>query len=697
MTAKLLIEEGDLKGLSLSFENGEVWTVGRDPDECQLVIEDPLASRKHFIARRTPQGIVVENLSETNPLIVNDEEIGRRSHLLQNGDTLKIGNEVLRFYEESSAQVLDGIFDVLKEVTDSDREDLIELDEMDSPLYPDTHPTLKNDNIMNNQEKSSLNNRNQKRESDKKNNQSTDGKDVSDNQQMLMMADDGHVRAPAPSQAHQIDDEHLHQYTLFGEENEEGGALAEIDFGVIETGRWLLKVIGGPNSGAEFYMRTGTGYLIGTDPLTCDIVFHDTSVSRQHARLTIGADDAIFIEDLKSRNGVLINGDLIKERQILTPSTIVTVGTTSFVVYDREGEMQTIISPLLPSIVKVLQQESQIDAPPSPADLVIAQMPSKEEKEETLSSASKIDVVEPPPSSTPIGSYFVLCTIVGLFALAGIGTSLLFQEKPVVMQTQENANELIQEALSSFPSIRWTFNKSNGSLLLLGHVPTSAEKNRLFYNLANLKFIKNLDDNGIIIDEGVLNEVNSLIAHNPDWRGIRVYSSEAGQFILSGTLKSRRQAEQLSSYLSINFPYLDLLKKQIIVEEEIVIQIQDWLHDAQLSDIAVKMNNGEVTLTGSFPEVKTSHLSEILAKIKQIPGVRLIVNQTQPQTSETGIINLSDRYQINGKSRLDDKFTVVINGRILSQGDDLDGMTITKISSNTILLKKDKDKFRIDY
>ncbi len=33
------------------------------------------------------------------------------------------------------------------------------------------------------------------------------------------------------------------------------------------------------------------------------------------------------------------------------------MGTTSFVLYDREGEMQTIISPLLPSIVKVLKDE----------------------------------------------------------------------------------------------------------------------------------------------------------------------------------------------------------------------------------------------------------------------------------------------------------------------------------------------------
>src|SRR4029077_15231014 len=141
------------------------------------------------------------------------------------------------------------------------------------------------------------------------------------------------------------------QNTLLGEEDESLGPLAEIDFGVIETGRWLLKVIGGPNNGAEFYMQAGNSYVLGTDPQNCDIVFHDTSVSRQHARIGVTPEETLFIEDLKSRNGVLINGTPIEDKQPLSTNTIVTMGTTSFVIYDREGEMQTIISPLLPSIV----------------------------------------------------------------------------------------------------------------------------------------------------------------------------------------------------------------------------------------------------------------------------------------------------------------------------------------------------------
>jgi type III secretion system YscD/HrpQ family protein len=631
MVAKLVVEEGDLKGLTLSLEDGDTWTIGRDPDECQLVIEDPLVSRKHLIARRTSDGIVIENLSTTNPVQVNDEEIDEQPRLLQNGDTLKVGNEVLRFYEDASARVLD-----------EGSSDIGEPEEMEATPTEVPSPAET-------------------------------------------------ARTPPPPPA-EVSEEEGATSTIFGEENPELPALAEIDFGVVETGRWLLKVIGGPNNGAEFYMQAGNSYLLGTDPKTCDIVFHDTSVSRQHARITVSAEDTLTIEDLKSRNGVLIGGTLIEGQQPLSPNTIVTLGTTSFVIYDREGEMQTIISPLLPSIVKVLQGETPktTEAPP------VTPAPT-EPVAPTPTPAPVVEALPTPKPRRHFGPYIIFATIIGLFTLAAIGTTSLFHEEPVVMQTQENADELIQKALAPFPAIRYTFNKSTGGLLLLGHVTTSAEKSQLLYNLQGLHFIKSIDDTGVIIDDIVWHEVNSILAENPAWKGITVHSPAAGQFVLSGYLHTRKQADQLSSYISLNFPYLDLLKKEIVVEEDVINQINSWLQDAQLTDITAKMNNGEISLMGTIPPEKVNDLNNIIAKIKQIPGVRIVNNMVRTQTAETGIIDLSDQYQVTGKSRVGNKYTVVINGRILSENDDLDGMTITKITADRVLLEKDGTKYRIDY
>lgn len=879
MAAKLIVEEGDLKGLSLSLEGGEAWTIGRDPDECQLVIEDPLVSRKHLLARRTPEGIVIKNLSHTNPALLNDEEIDDQAHVLQNGDTLKIGNETLRFYEDSSAHVLaaaprereDADTHDLEEsetlLPASDAEENIEVsspgkektetapipkeevkaaplpkeemktavpapkeeikpplvpeeelkaapapteiqpspvpekeieaaplhkEEIQAPLVPEeeiqaSNPLPETETPLPKEEMTGTPPAKEEIEApptpekemeaapvlseeieapliqkeeietplvpEEEIEEEIDTPLVPEKEMEAAPKANEEIEAPltpeeeigtfpvpenetADTPANEIDDSPSHerdnpmtneekmspseappaplfapqpsspppsslaneqsgqQDTVFGDENDQlEGSLAEIDFGVIETGRWLLKVIGGPNNGAEFYMQAGNNYVIGTDQQGCDIVFHDTSVSRHHARITVSPEDTLSIEDLKSRNGVLVNGTLIENKQELTSNTIVTLGTTSFIVYDREGEMQTIISPLLPSIMKALKQEPEKSEQEEQA---LKEAAEAAEKEKAMEHPQVIET--PPPPKRSMGSYIVLSTILGFFLLAGIGTFTLFRDEPVVTETYENAEPLIKQTLQPFPAIRWTFNKSNGGLLLLGHVTTLAEKNQLLYNLGTLKFIKNIDDNGIIIDEGVWNEINSLLANNPAWKGITVHSTSAGSFILTGELKTRKQSEQLSSYLSLNFPYLDLLKKEIVVEEDVVNQIQGWLQDDQLTQVTPTMANDEVVLSGTAPPEKTNELNGIIAKIKQIPGVRVVSNLVRSYTVETiAEMNISSQYPVTGHSRIGNKYTVVINGHILSEGGELDGMNITKITSNRVYLEKEGDKFRIDY
>lgn len=603
MAARFVAEEGDLKGLVLPLEEGDSWVIGRDPDECQLTIEDPLISRRHLIARRTSQGISVENLSTTNPIQVNEERVLETPHLLQNGDRLKIGNEVFRFYLEQPSPSAEEAND-----TPEDADEAL--------------PEMPND---------------------------------------------------------QADED-----TIF-DDRSEAPNLAEIDFGLTEIGRWLLKVIGGPNTGAEFYMQAGNSYVIGTDPQTCDIVFHDTSVSRQHAKITVNEDDTLFIEDLRSRNGVVIANQRIENKESLPLSVIISVGTTSFVVYDREGEMQTIISPLMPSIVKILQQEE------------------KNENDQERASASVEQKFEPIPVLRParnFGPLILVLTLVGIFSLVTLATFSLFRNTEIMKhQVTENAIETIEPVVSSFPAVRFSYNKANESLLLLGHVTTQADKNQLIYSLRTLNFIKDIDDSGLIIDEFVWREINSLLSRNPAWQGVSIHTPAAGQFVVSGYLQTRKQAEQLSDYLGVNFPYLDLLKNQILVEEDVLGQVNVWLQQNNLSHVKVNMKNAELIFTGAISNDQVAILNSLIQKAKDIPGVRGINNLTtfQQRMAEVGTVNITDQYQVTGRSRIGNRYTVVLNGRIVSEGDILDGMTITKVTSNTILLEKDGASYRIDY
>ncbi len=628
MAARLISEEGDLKGLVLSFENGDEWIIGRDPDESRLVIHDPLVSRKHAVATLKSEGIYIQNLSETNPIQINDEEVSDQPYLLRHGDSVKIGNELFRYYTDSSAHVLDEEYPAA----------------IDSYL-----------------------------------------------QESLPQDNDNHTNEP-PKQEEPATPMNKTFDTILNEDEEDFANLAEIDFGLSETGRWMIKVIGGPNNGAEFYMQTGGSYILGTDPKSCDIVFHDNSVSRQHAKITVSEDDELIIEDLKSRNGVLVSGKQITGTENLQPNNIISLGTSSFIVYDREGEMQTIISPLLPSIVRILQGEEE-----------------KPEKKEESAIEPYIPVAsEPPPAEEPLPpppppkqnhlSFALVALIIGLLTVVGIGTTALFQSEPVQTMVTENAEELIDQTLAPYkPAIKFAYNKATGGLLLIGHVPNAAEKSQLLYTLHSLPFKMNIDDSGIVIDEGVWRETNSILSKNPAFRGISIHSPAPGQFVMSGTLKTRKQTEQLSNYIGTIFPYLDLLKNEVVVEEEVLSQIQGWLHSIGLTSVTPQMLNGEVSLTGNVPSDKAGDIPGVITKIKSIPGVRIVNNFTKTKTPDMGITNITSKYQVTGSTKVGDKYTVIINGRILSEGDQLDEMRITSITPNAIFLEKENSKFRIDY
>lgn len=487
--------------------------------------------------------------------------------------------------------------------------------------------------------------------------------------------------------------------TIFGEEDSDKAVLAEINFDLVDAGRWLLKVIAGPNNGAEFSMHSASSYVVGTDPTSCDIVFHDTSVSRQHARITLAADEGMTIEDLKSRNQTLVDGEPIKTKTKLMPNSVVTVGTTSFTVYDREGEMQTIISPLLPAIVKVLKEEPAKSEPApalstpvaSPAEAIPA--PKVEEAPNIKTPSAKA----PEKAAHAIGTFIVLGIIAALFAIIGLGMDALFRSEPVSAEHEAHPLEIINQTLKPFPSITPWFNKSTGNLQLMGHVMTSGDKTRLIWSLRSLPFINAIDDKDVIIDEYVWQEANLILAKNPTWKNITIQSPSPGKFILTGYLQTRSQADQLSEYVASIFPFLDLLEKRITVEEDVVNKANNILNDAGLKDIAIKMENRVLTLTGGFPPEKAEAFQSTIDELKKIPGVLDVKNLTTKLAPEQSIINISDKYEVTGFSRSGGNYSVVIHGRILTKGDELDGMQITEIRQNAIMLEKDGVKYRIDF
>ena len=657
MNAKLVAEKGNVKGLVLSFapfEEGEQAIIGRDPDACQLLIEDPAVSRRHLMCHVTAEGLQLENLSATNPVAVNDQKL-TEPLLLAHGDVVKVGGTTFRYSTDAAPHSLD----------EPATEEIIE--EEVRALPAEEESVTPEASLASTAEKESPQ---QKRTTKEK-------------------ARAPSEKSPEPEEEPYTASPRERRDTIFDEVSEEAeDLLAEIDFGLLETGRWLLKVINGPNNGAEFSMHAGGNYTIGTDPTSCDIIFHDTSVSRRHVHITVNNDESISIEDLNSRNGTLIDGERCEQRQELIPNSVITVGTTSFVVFDREGEMQTVIAPLLPSIVKVLQKDEAAageDAPAAANDETPEQEASPPEAE--ASSQSK--------EANTLTGFIIIAIVTGLFIIAGIGTVTLFQSEPIAVNTKVNSEVALIEALTPFPQVQYSFNKATGTLFMVGHVLTDTEKKQLIYNLQGLPFIKKIDESGIVIDEYVWQELNPLLARNPRWRGVSIQAPSPGSFVLSGYLNNRQDMEELGEYISSHFPYLDLLDNRVIVEEDLIRSIEETLANQSIRQVTVTISNGNLSLRGSIAKNQEKEFNTLVNEFKSTPGIRRVQDYVSELAPEKSMIDITDRYSVSGVSSRSGNLSVIVDGKIVSQGDQLDGMTITNITSDAIFLEKDGIKYRI--
>lgn len=436
------------------------------------------------------------------------------------------------------------------------------------------------------------------------------------------------------------------------------------------SSRWLIKVIGGPNSGAEFNMAPGNTYIIGKDPQECDIVFQDLSVSKRHARVSLSDDHKVTIEDLDSRNGVFVGGLKITEVTELKLQDTVTVGTSTFIVIDQEGMQQTIYAPA-PGAVEEKSSEGTVSG---------------------ISKSTKSDwkQLRIPRKHLIIGFFFLLLCFAGI-----ISTISLFRSKEVNIATS-NELQQIEEIVSDYPQIKFAFTTGSGKLFIFGHLGTELEQQELLYRLESLKFLSSLENN-IIIDERVIENFNALLLKNPAWRGVTIMYTQVGRFLLRGYVATPEQLQELADYIRRNFSYLELLDNRVVAESTLNAQIQALIKEKELINVAFELKGGELILGGTVNEKEEEIIQELVQKIGELEGVTQVKNLVV-FTTGTSSVDLSSRYQVTGTSMLGDvNQYVMINGKILGSGDYLDSMMITEITKKEVLLERDGIKYRINY
>lgn len=459
--------------------------------------------------------------------------------------------------------------------------------------------------------------------------------------------------------------------TIYGEADD----LEALSFSSDADARWIIKVIAGPNAGAEFGLSLGGSYTLGKDPASCDFIFQDLSVSRQHARINVSAEGEMTIEDLNSLNKVVVNGKETSEITPLQSQDLIALGTTSLLIIDREQTRETIISP---------------------APLLEGVTPQGEELAEDLSSLEETTPKNWKKLIIPTRHLIVAGTfiLVLLFGLGGILS--LFKSQTVTIATVDESKE-ISKTLKRFPELSISFTQSTGTLFIFGHVMSEIDLQKVMYLLRSLLFIKTIKNN-IIVDELVWENTNVLLARNSSWRGVVLSSTLPGHFVLRGYVQTIEEATKLSEYINLNFPYLDKLDNQVIVENTLEAQIQSLLVEHRLVGVSFQFANGELILTGWAGSNLSAQLNDTIQAFEGLRGIRIVKNFVVLRAPTTDVIDITSKYAVTGSSRYGNVSQyVVINGHILSKGSNLDGMQIKEIDKNTIFLEKDGIKYRIQY
>ena len=110
------------------------------------------------------------------------------------------------------------------------------------------------------------------------------------------------------------------------------------------TPAFRLILRSGPHAG-QVYNLDKNEYYIGRDPAN-DIVVDDPEVSRRHARIYLQGQYFV-VEDMGSRNGVIVNGEKINSPCMLRAGEVFSLGeTTSFQMESpRVDSVDTVAAP----------------------------------------------------------------------------------------------------------------------------------------------------------------------------------------------------------------------------------------------------------------------------------------------------------------------------------------------------------------
>ena len=99
----------------IALEPGQKVTVGRDPEQCQIVLMDQRVSHKHFTLSAVGNKGWIEDLGSRNGTFVNRRRV--RASLLSKGDVVRVGRCLIQVGESAESRLPQSRLEQLKQAT----------------------------------------------------------------------------------------------------------------------------------------------------------------------------------------------------------------------------------------------------------------------------------------------------------------------------------------------------------------------------------------------------------------------------------------------------------------------------------------------------------------------------------------------------------------------------------------------------
>jgi hypothetical protein len=191
----------------------------------------------------------------------------------------------------------------------------------------------------------------------------------------------------------------------------------------------------------DIAMRPGT-FLIGRGA-ECHLALDDVLVSRRHAAIRLDDDGSATIEDLGSRNGVLLNGMRVEGAEPLNDGDLIRIGSQDICFYHTDEHD----SATKPRAMRVTMQflpavdaQGQPIRPPDPEPPVSPRPNPRSTAPVAMRDLRPLDPDDPQEKTTIGGG-------TGSRAIGGLSTIGSVAEKALALGRAEEAERIIQRSL----------------------------------------------------------------------------------------------------------------------------------------------------------------------------------------------------------------------------------------------------------